>query len=267
MARQSVEAFDLATELDHPGESGRAREETLRRFLLALVPPDFGVDTGFVIDALGGVSRQIDIVIFRKQRAPLLEIGGIKHFMVESVAAVIETKATVSSKSVLTQALDNIASVKQLDRTNEGRTRIVGAPQPLDMNTVQHQVWGGVVTGRSMKFETCLDAIAEWLKVHPRTQWFNTYVDIHDLLIDYGHDTDAGGPPTTRSSDPMLAGGLVGSCGLDAPLTQFGVELLNFLRVTPLLTFNPTGYFNRVTVPMESWYEFPEGFGSSAEPT
>jgi hypothetical protein len=257
MARQAIESFDLATELDHPVESGRAREVTLRRFLHALLPPDFGIDTGFVIDAAGGISRQIDVVIYRKQRAPVLEIGGIKHFMIESVAAVFETKASVGSKAVLHSALDNIASVKTLDRTNEGRNTIVGTGQPVNTAEFPHQVWGGVVAGRSMQYVPCMDAIREWSKERDRAQWPNVYVDIKEFMIEYGTG-GAPGAPTTLQSDPSGARGLVAmqSWEMESGLAEFGVELLNFLRVTPLIGFSPQGYFSSVKLPHQTWLEF-----------
>ena len=50
-----------------------------------MLPAELGIDTGFVIDAAGGVSKQIDIVIYRTSYHPVFEIGGVKYFLVESV--------------------------------------------------------------------------------------------------------------------------------------------------------------------------------------
>ncbi len=125
LANQALEALDLATAVGHPGESGRAREEVIRRFLAAIVPPDSGIDTGFVVDAVGGISKQIDIVVYRKSRYPILDIGGVKHFMVESVAAVFEVKSIIGSRELLVQALENVASVKALDRTGDARNVVL----------------------------------------------------------------------------------------------------------------------------------------------
>ena len=51
----------LAKAITHPGESGRARENIIAEFLRKLVPQSIGIDTGFVIDSQGGISKQIDI--------------------------------------------------------------------------------------------------------------------------------------------------------------------------------------------------------------
>jgi hypothetical protein len=121
LARDTLEQLRLATEIEHPGESGRAREQILTEFIRRLIPSSFGVSTGFVVDAVGGKSRQMDVVVYRTDYAPVLEIGGVKHFLVESVVAVLEVKAAINTEARLAQALDNIASVKALDRTNRGR--------------------------------------------------------------------------------------------------------------------------------------------------
>lgn len=268
IAEQAIKAFDLAGELRHPGESGRAREATIRWFLDAILPPDFGIDTGFVIDAAGGVSRQIDIVIYRKQRAPVLDIGGVKHFMTESVAAVIETKAVIQSRSVLNSALDNIASVKALDRTNGGTNHLAGWAELVDANEFRHQVWGAVITGRSMKYGTCLAQYVDWLETRPRTLWPNEYVDIHEFALTYVSGISRGSSPTERASDPMTAQGVSGfqpwqhPWGLQPTLAYLGVDLLNFLRVTPLIDFSPYGYFHSTALPMPTYFEFPDDFGT-----
>ena len=57
--------LELASAISHPGESGRARENVIAAFLRKLVPKSFGIDTGFVIDSQGQVSRQVDIVLYR----------------------------------------------------------------------------------------------------------------------------------------------------------------------------------------------------------
>jgi hypothetical protein len=67
------------------------------------------VSTGFVVDALGGKSKQIDVVVYRTDYAPVFEIGRVKHFLVESVVAVLEVKAAIDSQADLTRALENIA--------------------------------------------------------------------------------------------------------------------------------------------------------------
>lgn len=94
---EALAELDLAQSLTHPGEAGRAREETVRRYIRKFIPDTFAVATGFVMDVHGNVSKQVDIVVYRSDYSPVLDVGGIKHFFVESVAAVIENKAQPAS--------------------------------------------------------------------------------------------------------------------------------------------------------------------------
>jgi hypothetical protein len=70
MAEDVAKQLELTRRIDHPGESGRAREQILTAFIRRLVPSTFGVSTGFVIDAVGGLSRQLDVVVYRTDYAP-----------------------------------------------------------------------------------------------------------------------------------------------------------------------------------------------------
>ncbi|MCE9781228.1 DUF6602 domain-containing protein, partial [Shewanella algae] len=65
----------------------------------------------------GGISKQIDVVIYSDSYHSVLEIGEVKYFMVESVVAVIEVKASIKDKATLHQALQNIKSVRTATRT------------------------------------------------------------------------------------------------------------------------------------------------------
>lgn len=265
-ARQAVEAFELAGEISHPGEGGRAREVVVHRFLADLLPPDFGIDSGFVIDAIGGRSRQVDVVVFRRDRAPILDIGGVKHFMIESVVAAIEIKASARSRSVLQAAFDNIASVKALDRTNQGTNRIQGEWSNVMPDVFQHQVFGAVVAGTSMSYDSCLETFVEWIEDRPRTLWVNEYVDMRSFQLKYVKGVDV--QPREHSSDPMSAegvGGFAGSSrpwGDELPLASFGIDLLEFLRVTPIVQFQRRGYFSSTAVPMGKWFHFDADFGA-----
>jgi hypothetical protein len=251
MAQRAIDAFDTGAAIGHPGENGRAREEILRRFLREVVPPDFGVETGFVIDAAGGVSRQIDIVIYRHGRFPVLDVGGVKHFLVESVAAVLEVKAAITSATQLTDALVNVASVKALDRTNSGKNRVLPLRTPLTLDVVTNQVFAGIVTGASLTHENCLEAIVDFTDTHPRTQWPNTYVDVKGFQIAYTWNDNF-----HRGGDPMRAERITAFAGSQRagwfayPLAFLAVDLLDFLRVTPVIEYSTSGYFYRSMLPL-----------------
>ena len=70
--------LDLAHRLiAHPGELGTDREEVVRSFLRAYLPKRFEISTGFVFDASGLVSKQIDVIIADSLVCAHFETAGI----------------------------------------------------------------------------------------------------------------------------------------------------------------------------------------------
>ena len=154
LADETLRRLKLAGEIEHPGESGRAREQILMAFIQQLTPSSFGVSAGFVVDALGGKSKQIDVVVYRTDFAPAFQIGGVKHFLIESVVAVLEVKAAIDSHADLTRALDNIASVKALDRTNRGRNKLLNDRVRTELSVVRRHR-DGEVAGQGLRAGPC----------------------------------------------------------------------------------------------------------------
>ena len=247
--------LELASVIRHPGESGRARENVIVDFLRRLIPQSFGIDTGFVIDSLGGISKQVDIVIYRTDYHPVFEISGIKHFLVESVVAVIENKASITSLAQLNRALDNIRSVKQLDRTNRGRNIVIlgGQNGPnVDPSKFGHQVWGAIVTQKSLTTSKLESALLDFLKCNDRRLWPNLYVDVYGSTVSYmrarrpSDSVSVDDNEIVRGNDPNDAERLFTSLpnlpNSRAPLAFLAQDLLDFLRVTPLVDFLTTDY-------------------------
>lgn len=236
------EDLRLAAGIKNPGLSGAAREAAIRKFLSGLIPDEFSISTGLVIDALGGISSQVDIVIYRNSYHPLFNVSGVVHYMAEAVAAVIENKAAIDSAADLSMALNNIASVKRLDRSNAGRNyRVVGTTQGTMVNRdhFNDQTYGAVLTERSMSEDSLIRNLTSFLESRPRREWPNAYVDVSGLMVIY---FDAQNRTTDRPTDA------VGLCvrnrenGLDRPVAEFGAQVANLLRVASLIDFRPTEY-------------------------
>lgn len=121
-------------QLPTPGEKGLAREDVVRGFLRRYLPGRFHVESGFVVDAAGGVSRQIDVVIYDYLSAPRFEVSeGTRMIPVEAVAGVVSVKSFLDDRR-LSDALGNMRSVTQLDRFASGRPYITfgGVPGPWE---------------------------------------------------------------------------------------------------------------------------------------
>jgi len=274
--------LSLSKSIEHSGESGRAREKIITNFLKRILPSKYKVDTGFVIDAVGGISKQIDVVIYRDSYHSVLEIGEIKYFMVESVVAVIEVKATIKDKATLNQALQNIKSVKTLDRSNEGKNSVVYPnPKPienlikiltncldvinksikgetkdfppidihmidnknsLDRDEFRNQVFGAIVTEKSMSSTTLKDEFKKFIDGEDNINyWPNIYVDVRGGSLRY---TTYDHKVTVIAKDAHAF--LISDKDAEnytPPLLELAYELISYLRVAPLVDFQPNEYF------------------------
>ena len=255
--RQVLDELDLARTVRHPGESGRAREQILAEFFQKLLPKSFSVSTGFVIDATGAISKQTDLIIYRNDYHPVFEIGGIKHFMVESVAVVMENKASIASTSALTDALEKIKSVKMLDRTNRGQNyTLMGMSQssPCDLDNFQHQVFGAILTEKSLSKNTLREELFKFFKENPnRNHWPNVYADVRELCAFYLKSVNP--CQSTVISDEAQYLGFTDSAADNfvPPLIELAFDVVNFLRVAPVIDFSPTDYLPAASGKHDWW--------------
>jgi hypothetical protein len=206
-----------------------------------------------VVDGVGGKSRQVDIVVYRTGYAPVFQIGGVNHFLVESVAAVLEVKAGITSTAQLGSALENIRSVKALDRTNRHRNyRLIEDQQipdrlegKVDPEEFLHQVFGAIVTERSLTEPTFIDRYLTWLRAHPRREWPNLYVDANDFVVNYLLPKP---PPDVGAFLSVIPGTAQAPSVVrprednEPPLLELAFELVNWFRMVPKIDFKTTDY-------------------------
>ncbi|HVE91402.1 MAG TPA: DUF6602 domain-containing protein [Actinomycetota bacterium] len=239
MNREVLNELALTKAIAHPGESGRAREQVLTAFLRRLIPDDFAISTGFVIDHSGSISRQVDVVVYRRSYHPVIVIGGVNHFLAESVAAVFEVKASIRDRATLHQALENLESVKRLDRSAGGENYTLPYGNPVDPQEFQFQVFGAVVTEESMTTDSIGETIAGFISDRPRALWPNMYADVHRLTYVYRSETGGiGAVPATADALVAWEGDRTWP-----PLVELAFETVNLLRVTPVIDFSPVKYF------------------------
>jgi hypothetical protein len=251
-----LDELDLTKSIKHPGENGRAREQILSKFIKKVLPKKYSVDTGFVIDANGKISNQIDIVIYRDDYHSVLEIGNIKHFMVESVVAVIENKASIASVSSLKQAFNNIQSVKSLDRTNNNKNHIVSSVKRVDPNDFYHQIFGAILTEKSLTAENLKTEFINFFnKTSNKNLWPNMYVDVRGSSFRYVSASehvvvDPRKAVAFSISDPEAE-------TYNPPLIELAYELISLLRVLPIVDFQAQDYFHGVSGKAKEYIRFP----------
>jgi hypothetical protein len=188
----AVEFENLSEEIGHNQSAGEAREHALIALLRKYLPMRVGVDRGFVIDALGGQSKQIDVVIYDRTVGTTFEINGIKFFPCETVIAVGEVKSDVSSSRKLSDALVKLASVKALDRTNRGTNKVITGPG-ISLNGVRFnpvaehrdQIFGFIFTSSSLSKANLIQQLQAFNADNPRQHWMNLFCDIRSYLLSY----------------------------------------------------------------------------------
>ena len=108
-ARSLIRRISKARELfsQHKPSIGYVGEEALRRALKRLLPNDYDVCQGFVINknlkCKENLSRQCDIIIYRRdQDAIEYSYGDLKIIHANSVIAVIEVKSSIREETFIT---------------------------------------------------------------------------------------------------------------------------------------------------------------------
>lgn len=105
---------DKHNRLRHPGEFGTYREAITRDFLQPFLPQRLAIDTGFIVNALGDVSGQIDLVIYDPSLTPPLESKNRQRFFpIETVIAAGEVKSNVK-RDEFEKALIRLAKLKEM---------------------------------------------------------------------------------------------------------------------------------------------------------
>jgi hypothetical protein len=104
--------------VNHPTAKGTATELEWAEMLSTYLPRRYCVECAFVIDSVGNISEQIDLVIFDRQYSPfILKQNGVTYIPAECVYAVIEVKQNLSKQNIK-YAQDKAASVRKLKRTS-----------------------------------------------------------------------------------------------------------------------------------------------------
>ncbi|MGZ5436811.1 MAG: DUF6602 domain-containing protein [Pyrinomonadaceae bacterium] len=174
--------------IPHPHEFGTNREEVVREFLSLNLPKRLGVSTGFVFDSTGTVSKQMDVVIYDCDNCPRFEtVGGKYFFPCEAVVAVGQVKSRLDSKRQFISALENLHSVKALDRSADGANFDRRDQRPLDQINVHiDQIFSFVfVIDHCIGEELLRKTLFEHLARHERWLWPNVIYYFDKYLVTF----------------------------------------------------------------------------------
>lgn len=85
----------------HSPTVGALREEYLSEFFRELVPDSVSITSGFIADAAGNISPQLDLIVTQKSSLPLITMkDGLSIVPVESAILVAEIKSTLTTKDL-----------------------------------------------------------------------------------------------------------------------------------------------------------------------
>jgi hypothetical protein len=246
-----IEFEEQARLLGHPGEVGTGRENVLKTILTKYLPKRYSVDSGFVIDALGNKSEQMDIIIFEVNNTPVFEVvEGKKFFPCETVVAGGQVKTSVGSGEEMQKSLENIKSVKMLDRSNRGTNKIISGPgisiaglKFNPSNDYRDQIFGFIFCSSSMKKESILHEFKTFNKLNERRFWTNLFVNYNEFFIGY---IEKIGKEEFLSQNPMAATYITLTDKTQTPnLLGFFVGMLNlFLNEAHIARPNLLSYCN-----------------------
>lgn len=132
--------------ISHGGEKGRALEFDVRQLLRGMLPPEYGLTTGFIAStsASGAVclSSQLDIIIYDAIRhSPLIHLESWDVLPIEAVYGYVEVKASLRSSSDLT-AKPASSSIEACIATN------------LELRKLRERVFNITIEGSPITIET-----------------------------------------------------------------------------------------------------------------
>ncbi len=158
----------------------------------------------------------------------------------------MENKASIESVTSLHKALENIESVKRLDRTGHGKNYVlIGSQQgtKLNPNEFQHQVFAAILTEASLSTQTLTEELLKYLRSNPnRNYWPNFYADVRHFSICYLKSINPA-ILTVIPSEAQYIAVLDNTIeNLNPPLLELAKEVLSFLRVYPLVDYHPGDY-------------------------
>lgn len=103
--------------LTHPGLKGSSVELVVLSFLREHLPANLDVSSGVAIDASGGSTKQLDVIVSDAAGTPIFyRSGDVRVIPIEGIYAIIEVK-TYLKCSDLPEIYENMRSVRSLHKT------------------------------------------------------------------------------------------------------------------------------------------------------
>lgn len=116
-SRLEIDLKETRSAIEHAASKGSVNEETVRSLLRSRLPRTVEISHGFLMDAQGNVSRQLDVIIHDAAKTPVLfESNQLRVIPVECAYAVMEVKTSLTLDEV-DSCWTNMCSVKAMAKS------------------------------------------------------------------------------------------------------------------------------------------------------
>lgn len=116
--RHALNEARAAGALQHPGLVGRCRELLAANILRPVLPLDYSVGSGKIVDSTGQASSELDLVVFHRASIPAVMWSDHDGaFPIESCRYAIEVKSCLTTAAIK----DTLRKAKQLSSLKERR--------------------------------------------------------------------------------------------------------------------------------------------------
>lgn len=105
--------YSMSNIVSHSASKGALREYLLKEIIRPFLPKRYGLCNGECFDSYGGVSRQLDVIIYDDLFSYAVPMGDYYMMPFESAYGEIEVKSMLNKEAFL-ESIDNIASFKKL---------------------------------------------------------------------------------------------------------------------------------------------------------
>ena len=139
--RMVAELIGIRQVVDHNVTLGDETEFAWVKFLDGMLPNRYEVSDGFVVDADGRCSDQIDVIVFDRQYSPpLFQAEKVQYVPAEAVYTVFEVKQRIDARNLKAAAV-KATSVRRLRRTTARIPTADGVLEPK----APHRIVAGVL--------------------------------------------------------------------------------------------------------------------------
>lgn len=129
-AADLLRTLQSAASIPHGVTVGQIREAALRNSFDSLVPPNLSSYTGFVLDAYGVITPQLDIIFARQESlSPILLQGDSALIPVETYAFSIEVKSTLKKEHLDPQIKSQVKRLQEMRYT-------LSMPMPVSNSSI-----------------------------------------------------------------------------------------------------------------------------------